>query len=730
MAILVQGALLKLLQQMNGDPKPAGEPHRSTLLQVVGIVPALAGGDLYSSQGFYLKLSDSSHATYVSLTEEDNDLISSDKIQLGQFIYIDHLEPASPVPVAWGLRPVPGRHNCIGTPEDLTATTAAATMKTNSNNKITTEKEKSKVRKPSPIVPKIETMESKKASLSRSSSSLSKQSASSVEERREKESNSNARSRSLSRSIPSSPTSCHSLPVTFDRLSIGGKNKESTPARSRMGLLEKAASVLKVTGRKQTSGNSIGSTSIASLSGPKALRKSWDGNGELLKGRDFSNPRPAKASIKPEARSSSVPKRKPTADEKPPPPKEENKPQTPTKKTSLRSAPEDSEKLNKQRTPLVKKTNEAPSSLSLSNLVKVPVNGRKLTKSTASWGSLPSSISKLGKEVMIYRDAAEQAAIEALQEASAAETLLRCLSDYAELRTSAREDSPQPTVEHFLSLHSTLTRASLVADSLSKSNSTQEASSSDSTVPPDPIPEETIRVTSDHRHLAASWVHAALSTDIAPFTLYGPRSALPSPSAATPPVVTAVVAGDSPAPAKSSPSTPSKSRPVARRHRSPPPPPASVEVREWTHGQEGMEEAAEMARGLKEETTSWFLGFVERFLDADVAAPALWDRDRVAGMLSQLKRVNDWLDVVGQRRDGGEDVAGAAEGEVEVTVETGSVPKETVERLRKKIYEYLLTHVESAAAALGGGATASTAGSPTVTPASRSGGDRPGSRRS
>ena len=31
------------------------------------------------------------------------------------------------------------------------------------------------------------------------------------------------------------------------------------------------------------------------------------------------------------------------------------------------------------------------------------------------------------QEVMIYRDAAEQAAIEALQEASAAETLLRCL---------------------------------------------------------------------------------------------------------------------------------------------------------------------------------------------------------------------------------------------------------------------------------------------------------------
>jgi Plant protein of unknown function (DUF936) len=190
------------------------------------------------------------------------------------------------------------------------------------------------------------------------------------------------------------------------------------------------------------------------------------------------------------------------------------------------------------------------------------------------------------------------------------------------------------------------------------------------------------------------------------------------------------VAGNSPAATKPSPSTPSKSRPVARRQRSPPPPAASVEVREWTRDQEGMEEAAEMARGLKEETTSWFLGFVERFLDADVAAPVPWDRDRVAGMLSQLKRVNDWLDVVGQRRDGIEDMTGVSEGEVEETVETGSVPTETVERLRKKIYEYLLTHVESAAAALGGGASASAASSPTAAPPSRSGGDRPGSRRS
>ena len=64
MASLNPGILLKLLQHMNSDVRVAGE-HRSVMLQVIGIVPALAGGDLWPNQGFYIKLSDSSHATYV-----------------------------------------------------------------------------------------------------------------------------------------------------------------------------------------------------------------------------------------------------------------------------------------------------------------------------------------------------------------------------------------------------------------------------------------------------------------------------------------------------------------------------------------------------------------------------------------------------------------------------------------------------------------------------------------
>ncbi|MCO5560702.1 hypothetical protein L7F22_014319 [Adiantum nelumboides] len=125
MASLTPGVLLKLLQQMNADPKGFGEAP--SLLQVISIVPALAGGDLWPNHGFYLRVSDSLHAIYVSLAEEeDQDLILCDKLQLGQFVYVDRLEPGSPLPLLRGVRPVPGRHPCLGSPEDLVTTAIPA----------------------------------------------------------------------------------------------------------------------------------------------------------------------------------------------------------------------------------------------------------------------------------------------------------------------------------------------------------------------------------------------------------------------------------------------------------------------------------------------------------------------------------------------------------------------------------------------------------------------------
>ncbi|KAL2903249.1 putative AP endonuclease [Bienertia sinuspersici] len=119
MASLAPGVLVKLLDGMKTGVKPTGE-HRSTLLQVTDIVPAeLDEKNLWPKHGFYIKVSDSSHSIYVSLPYEQDDLVLSNKMQLGQFLYIEKLEPGSPVPMAKGAKPVPGRHPLMGTPEPL-----------------------------------------------------------------------------------------------------------------------------------------------------------------------------------------------------------------------------------------------------------------------------------------------------------------------------------------------------------------------------------------------------------------------------------------------------------------------------------------------------------------------------------------------------------------------------------------------------------------------------------
>ncbi|XP_009393517.2 uncharacterized protein LOC103979183 isoform X2 [Musa acuminata AAA Group] len=627
MASLVPGVLIKLLQHMNTDVKIAGE-HRSSLLQVVSIVPALAGSDLFTNRGFYLKVSDSSHATYVSLPDEHNDLILSDQIQLGQFIHVDCLEAGSPVPILKGARPLPGRHPCVGNPEDLVATSSLGFLnpekpkssnysKHNSNK--SSENDRSKLGN-SKLPIKMQEVEKKRASLSRSSSLLSKQL---VTGKLEKKVSISVRSKSMHlRSMPSSPTSVYSLPGSFEMFSSEIKKQAQAkrlekPTLSRVGLLEKAASVLKVTsaGRKSSArslqGNMVPSIGLV----PKALRKSWEGNVEV-KRRGSSITKIAKLEMRTESRSAS--------------------------------------------------------------------------------------------ELLKYKDAAQLAAVEAIQEASASESLIRCLSMYAELSTCAKEERPQSAVEQFLALHASLCSATAVADSLSKTiPASPTVSSPDAPPVGDQIPEEALRVSAKNRRRAASWVGAALATDLSPFSLYNRRTSADSI------VSPSVVVLDGPAKTSAAAAAPSKAchqskpRPCpasssaakgrARGAAPPSPPP------EWERGV-GMEDGAELARQLREEAHSWFLGFVERFLDADAAAPGPSDREQVAAMLSQLKKVNDWLEAIGHRRREGEAEADAEVDEAEHGEGPGGgVPVETIDRLRKKIYEYLLTHVESAAVALGGG---------------------------
>ncbi|KAF0901110.1 hypothetical protein E2562_037967 [Oryza meyeriana var. granulata] len=720
MASLVPGVLLKLLQHMNSDVKVAGE-HRSSLLQVVSIVPALAGSDLFTNQGFYLKVSDSSHATYVSLPEEQHDLILSDTIQLGQFIHVDRLEAATPVPILIGVRPVPGRHACVGNPEDLVVTNSTfigskkAQQSINGSKDASTlslEKEQSKLEKLKPSV-KNNGTESKKPQLTKSNSSLSKQALNGIIDKKEVVS-SKAKATSA-RSTPSSPTSVYSLPASFERFSSDIKQRTKTKGAdksspSRLSLLEKAASVLKATtaGRKSSAGNLLSSTVLSTESGPKALRRSWEGKADA-KSKGNSDSKSAKADKKSEIRSTSTPRRKPLAEEKPLH-KDDSKIQTPPRKSSASAPSDDSDKIvNKPSSPM-RRVSGVLSNPNITNLVKIASNSKKLTDASTSWTALPTSLAKLGKELLKYRDAAQMAAVEAIQEASAAENLLRCLSSYAEVSSAAEEQNPQPAVEQFLALHAAMSRATVVAGSLTKAAATSTGTSPDRSTASEAaaVDEESLAIAAERRRRAASWVGAGLATDLSAFSLYN----LKPPPASVGSSLAVVLVDESAKPAATKASPPAKSRlspakgkgrvgPVAAAVAAPVPPP------EWERGG-GAEERGELARRLGEEARGWFLAFVERFLDADVAAAAPWDRDRAARMLPQLKRVNDWLSEIAKPTEPPpvppSDADGDETGGAPAVANGGgsTVPEETIERLRKKIYEYLLTNVDSAASVLGG----------------------------
>ncbi|PHT79906.1 hypothetical protein T459_17958 [Capsicum annuum] len=739
MATLVPGVLLKLLQHMNTDVKVAGE-HRSSLLQVVSIVPALAGGELFPNQGFYLKVSDSSHATYVSLPDEHDDLILSDKIQLGQFIHVERLEAASPVPILRGVRPVPGRHPCVGTPEDIVATHSLGFLNNNgnvspgsksrdktkspskANNHVGLKDNKSAVSR-SNSGTKEEKVEKKKPTLTWSKSHLSKLALNVVEK---KDSLMRVKS-SSSRSIPTSPTSCYSLPTSFEKFSNGVKQQAKVKGLERLEKatgkpgLEKSSSArgASPTPKRVLGGNPLKNYLQGLELEPKALRKSWEGNMDL-KSRESPRLRVNKHDLKPEPRSTSVP-RKSTSEKLTSKEdnrgvlakssKEENKAHTSLKKTSTNGEPVDADKSSKQKTSKGKKL---PGEVNngLQDLVKVAVSNRILADGNVAWSSLPSSLTKIGKEVMKHRDAAQIAAIEAMQVASATESLLRCLSTYSELSSSAKEDNAQPAVEQFLALHASLKNVHLVGDALSK---TIAATGSESDHEENPS-EEALKAVSEKRKQATLWVNAALATNLSSFSVYS-KKATSSPIAPSAPLPSPkTIAINQPmlvldnstknAPAK----TQSKPRPIvsskiqssgsqrrltdglAANQKPKSPPPA-----DWVRG-DGLEEAVDLAEMLRVASQDWFLGFVERFLDADVDASALSDNGQIAGMLSQLKSVNDWLDEISSNKDD----------------ESPQIASETIDRIRKKIYEYLLTHVESAAAALGGGGGGGSQVSPTI----------------
>ncbi|KAL9237511.1 hypothetical protein vseg_012049 [Gypsophila vaccaria] len=729
MATLVPGILQKLLKHMHTEVKVAGE-HRSSLLQVVSIVPALTGGDLFQNKGFYLKVSDSSHATYVSLPDDHVDLILSDKIQLGQYIHVERLEAASPVPILKGVRLVPGRHPCVGTPEDIVVTHSLGFLNGSLSKSKDGKNQKSAVKsllgsKEKCCAPKLslslkdEYLDKKSLSINRSISISSKPRGGLLERR---ESLGKSKTLISSQSIPSSPTSLYSLPTSFEKFSVEVKHQakiKSDRATCNLGLTEKVSGKLGLS-EKSVTGRGVSATpkkqplvsapkklACVTHMGPMGLRRSWDGNMDI-KSVDSLKPKSSKRDTISSVRSS-VPTRNPVDGRLSA--KGENKSQTsskfskgvkdlmPVKHLTGNGTVDDLDRSSKPinftgRRSLDTLTNGLPG-----NLVKVSASNRKLIDASVLWTSLPSSVTKLGKEVLKLRDSAQNAAVEALEEASAAESILRCLSKYSELSSSAKEEDPKPTVEQFLALHSSLKSILLLAESLSKRRSAVGSSPDSGEI----SSEETLKILTEKRKQASSWITAAISSDISTFSVYTDRL---NPVNQPPVVVLESTSKNSCPKTSSKPRLPTSAKvfslgaprravvprdvPVTQKTRVPPSP-----RREWTRGN-GLDDFVDLAEKLQTESQNWFLRYMERFLNADVDTTSLTDNGQIAGMLTQLKSVNDWLDEISAGPNKEDDEEGEEE--------TARVLGETIERLRKKIYEYLLTHVESAAAVLGSGA--------------------------
>ncbi|XP_057493313.1 uncharacterized protein LOC130778847 isoform X2 [Actinidia eriantha] len=387
MASLKPGVLTKLLEDMNVDEKGSQNVRKPMLLQIRSIIPVLEEGDLWPNRGFYLKVSDLSHAMYVSLPHEQDELILSNRLQLGQFIYVQKLEASYPVPVLRGVMPVPSRHSCDITPEDIVPVNNLVKFLEASDTDLVKDKGVISEKKLTRGVSDSESLLDKSRDCG---------------ERRD-----NGKLRSLSAS----------------------KFRASEPRRG-LDCISKRCAEEKKKSDFFGGGNELSSVDNDSDSdSPKSSvssstriwkRRSWNER-ELLDVKEIFDSSIAKQETRPRARSRSVCV-------------------SPVRSMRYDSSDDNSTSTTRRRvtgstTKLVKNSNRSKTTAPKINCEETSyfeamcraVNDKKGTENRISWDSLPSNLVMLGKEMIRHRDASLLAAIEALQEACADEKMVKCL---------------------------------------------------------------------------------------------------------------------------------------------------------------------------------------------------------------------------------------------------------------------------------------------------------------
>ncbi|KAK6248487.1 hypothetical protein QUC31_020052 [Theobroma cacao] len=695
MASLTPGILLKLLQSMNSPTRVTGD-HRSALLQVIGIVPALAGSDLWPNHGFYVQLSDSLNSTYVSLSERDTELILSNRLQLGQFVYVDRFHFDSPVPRVSGIRPIAGRHPFVGSPDPLIARISSSkrdfviqpvseseysvdpiavylSNKKLEQQQTPTENKDSKIEKPKtrqPLAPRDnvrvnENLESESkvtekppqrfsspATAKRSVSAVKKTNAAVVERDpspagKGKRSASPVPSKCVVPSLMAAKEENRKVarepaivvPSRYRQPSPNGRKQASpsarrgslSPGRRLSGVLKVSPAVGDSKKKMATIVAGISKVSEALVGSAKSSRKSWDeqpekGSGEQKeKGSSKSKP-DLQAILRTQAA------------------------------ISRRLSDVHGQKSNDENSSSNEKTTDSPSEDSLATekltcaggALGITIHEKKWTDGSVSWDTLSADLATLGKEAMQRRVLASKAAAEALEEAIATESVVRNLSMFSELSSKSKAGNPIPTIDQFLSIYDDVVKHTGIAKSIAASHNS-----------------DTENASSKHSKSSSLWVEAALATDLEIVSLLTPQN------------------NESPSALQRSLSKGRQSHHASAKNqlKATSLPHSEPNAAMWTRGQ-GMKETVHFAMELKSEMQMWFLRFIEESLDAGFrvlgecgsgSKTLPLDCGSIAAVLSQLKRVNDWLDRAVSNGDG------------------PLVDK--VEKLKRKIYGFVIQHV-------------------------------------
>ncbi|KAF5199383.1 putative serine/arginine repetitive matrix protein [Thalictrum thalictroides] len=706
MASLTPGILLKLLQSMNSDAKVAGE-HRSALLQIIGIVPALAGRELWPNHGFYVQLSDSSNSTYVSLSDRDNDLILTNRLQLGQFAYVDRLDFDSPVPRVSGIRPVAGRHPFVGTPEPLIARISPSKRgfviqpvsdsdpsldpisvgkKSQDANKAdertrpvlaTMDNNSSVERKPSEKPKRFSSPASAKQqrSVSAGKKNVAVTVTVAVAER-----DPSPATKATSRSASPVPSKCVVpslvvakeenrktsrepaivVPSRYRQPSPSGRKQASpsarrtsiSPGRRLSGGLKVSPIVTDSASKKKmaTIAAGISKVSEALVGSAKTMRKSWDDQhtqeiaAEAAQQKEkliSKNRTDTQAILRTQTALARSLSDAHTGQRNQEDASTKEKPKSSSGKAEVYSLPEKS---------------GCPSP-------RITVHDRKWTDGSIPLDAVSSNLARLGKDALKRRVLASTAAAEALEEAAASESIIRSLTMFSDLCSASKVVNPLTTIDRFLSIYELAMKSGAIVESLASSRSSERGDHCFSTARSKSI---------------ALWIESALATDLEIISLLNGNT------------VNSPNLQDIENNASSSvdmPSPPSRLSVSKRQPLDTKPSKDQLNVSDhiagsWSSGS-GIKETLELSRNLKSEMQMWFLQFVEEVLDAgfkffdkysnDEEGIIRKDHGSIAAVLSNLKRINNWLDRVGEKR--------------------GELLTDKIEKVKRKIYGFVIQHV-------------------------------------